>query len=124
MISTFDLAGTGGTEIPRNFYGVHAFGAAVVVGQGESGVDGRAVEVEPAGKGMQVRQVRTTGGVDPLVEPVGVAIGGAEEVGEAADESGEGDHFRAGGGEFVEPAALALGEAVGSGEQEPGDPPG
>ena len=39
-------------------FGVDAFGAAVVEGVGQGGVDGVAVKAEAAGEGVQVGQVR------------------------------------------------------------------
>jgi hypothetical protein len=54
--------------------GVHAFGAAVVVGQGQGRVDGTAVLVETADEGVQVREINGTGSGDPRVEAVGVAV--------------------------------------------------
>jgi hypothetical protein len=36
-------------------FGVHALGPAVVVGQGHGRVNGRFVEVQAAGEGVQVR---------------------------------------------------------------------
>ena len=54
--------------------GVHAFGSAVVVGQGHRCVDGVVVEFEAAGEGVQVRQVRRAGSGDPGVEAFAVAV--------------------------------------------------
>ncbi|ONH49562.1 hypothetical protein CcI49_29140 [Frankia sp. CcI49] len=47
-----------------------------MVGQGEGGIGGRALDVASAGEGMQVRQVGGTSRGDPLIESVGVAVGG------------------------------------------------
>ena len=58
-------------------FGVDAFGSAVVVRQGQAGVDGVAVLVEAAGEGVQVRQVGRAGGGDPAVEEAVVAGAGS-----------------------------------------------
>jgi hypothetical protein len=54
--------------------GVDAFGAAVVVGEGERGGGSLDVQVEAAGEGVQVGQVRIARAGDPLPEPGVVAL--------------------------------------------------
>lgn len=62
-------------HLPRDPFGsgVNAFGAAVVVREGESGVDGGAVEFEAVGEGVQVGQVTGANRADPVGELGGVA---------------------------------------------------
>jgi hypothetical protein len=67
--------------------GVDAFGSAVVVGEGEAGVRGVAVEFEAVGEAVQVGGQRLGGG-DPAGELGVVAFGRGEEFGEAADQAG------------------------------------
>ena len=54
-------------------FGVDSFGPAVVIREGQAGVDGIAVVVQAAGEGVQVGQVGRAGGGDPLVEEFVVA---------------------------------------------------
>ena len=64
--------------------GVDALGPAVVVGQGEAGVHGGAVEFEAVGEAVQVGQVGGADGGDPLGEFVVVGLGRGQERGELA----------------------------------------
>lgn len=54
-------------HLPHDPFGsrVHTFGAAVVVGESESGVDGGAVEFEAVREGVQVGQVDGADRGDP-----------------------------------------------------------
>jgi len=55
-------------------FGVHAFGPAVVVRQGQGRVHGFFVQVEAAGEGVQVEQVGRADGGNPFLKASGVAL--------------------------------------------------
>jgi len=63
---------------------VDALGAAVVPGQGEGGIDGRAVAFEPGGVGVQEGQVRCPDLGDPAGQRLGVGLRRGEQCGEVA----------------------------------------
>ena len=104
--------------------GVDSLGASVVVRKGERGGGGLDVQVQAAGEGVHVGQVRIPRGGDPLAEPGVVARVGSQQAGEGAGQSGQGGHLRAGAFEAGERLLLAGGEAVWPGEQDPGGPAG
>jgi hypothetical protein len=78
--------------------GVHAFGPAVVKRQGDGSDDGLGVQVQAAGEGVDVRQVRCSRRVGLFAEPGLVGGIGAQQSGEVADQAGEAGHLGAGGG--------------------------
>ena len=103
---------------------VHAFGPAVVKRQGDGGGDGRHVEVQASGEGVDVWQVCGARGADPFLELLVVAGIWREQGGEGPDEAGEAGHLGAGGGQVAEQRLLGVAERGWPGEQEPGDAPG
>ena len=76
---------------------VDAFGAAVVVRQGEGGVDCGAVLLEAPSEDMQVGQVLGLGRGDPGAQESGIAVGGIQQHDEVVDEVGQSGHLMAGG---------------------------
>lgn len=98
--------------------GVDAFGAAVVVGQGEAGVHGGPVDFEAVGQAAQVGQADGADGCDPLGEFRVVVLGRFEQGGKATDEVGEGGQLRAGRGDLLQQGRFLRGQVLGVGEQE------
>jgi hypothetical protein len=103
---------------------VHAFGAAVVVRQGEGGIDCGAVLLEAPGESMQVGQVLGLGRGDPGAQQGGIAVGWIQQHGEVVDEVGQSGHFVAGGSGGLGTFPLVVLETVGAGEQVAGQAPG
>jgi hypothetical protein len=95
-----------------------------VEGHRERGRRGLDVQVQAAGEGMDVGQVKGPGGGDPLLQPGGVARVRDQEGNEVTGQDCQGGHLGAGRLDPGERLRLAAGEAVRSGEQEPGGPAG
>jgi len=98
--------------------GVHALGPAVVEGQGDGGGRGLWVQVQPAGEGMNDRQVAAAGSLSPVFEPGLVLRVWPEQGRERTDQRGEAGHLGAGRGQLAEQLLLARAEGGGPGEQE------
>lgn len=100
---------------------VDAFGAAVVPGQGQSGIDGRAVAIESGGVGGEEGKVRCPDSGDPAGQRRSVVGRRSEHRGELTHGAGQGSHLRAGRGELVAQYLLVLSQVSGVGGQEAGD---
>ena len=79
------------------------------------------VQVQPAGEGVNDRQVAGPGSLDPVFEPRLVLRVWPEQGGERADQRGQAGHLGAGGGQPGQQRTLAVAEGGGPGEQEPCD---
>ncbi|WP_406481253.1 hypothetical protein [Streptomyces platensis] len=78
-----------------------------VPGQGEAGDDSVTVAVDASGEGMEAGQVVLADGVEPLGEPVALALG--EHLGEGPDVTAEGVEFGAVGQDGLELELFDLG---------------
>lgn len=103
---------------------VDSFGAAVVVRQGEGGVDCGAVLREAPGEGMQVGRVLGLGRGGPGAQRGGIGVGGIQQRGEVVDEVGQSGHLVAGSAGGLDAFSLVVLGVVGAGEQGAGRAPG